>query len=109
MALPSSLPIAGEIARRVRAQLSTFITISDLRRCRRHCRSAPEEASGEDIADPLIVARIKLEHVAIVADGSRVIAEPQQSACQTGSGAHVGSRLEKSPEMPGVFLEPFAS
>jgi hypothetical protein len=36
-------------------------------------------------------------------------AELQQSAGKTGSGAHVGSRLEKSPEMPSVFLEPFAS
>jgi len=53
--------------------------------------------------------RIKLEHVAIVADGSVVLAELQQSAGQTGPRPHVGSRLEKPPEMPGIFLEPFAS
>jgi hypothetical protein len=56
VALPSSLPIAGEIARRVRAQLSTFITISDLRRCRRHCRSAPEGPHDHDQQQQLLEA-----------------------------------------------------
>src|SRR5271170_8327913 len=66
-----------------------------------------EQAPGKDVPNPLIVARVQLEHVAVMAKGAVNVAKLQERARETGPGPHVGACFEKAPEVASILLEAF--